>query len=403
MELAADRLSPAESDSIYRETIAPFFLNPVSPTTGTPRAVFLAGQPGAGKSDLAAKAMREFRSNGGCVTVNPDDMRVYHPRYLEDAKEDDRSAAAKVHPDMKIWADRLFDDAARERKNIVVDGTLADKEHAEKRISELRSHGYRTEMRAMAVNPRTSWLGVVSRYEKEKGSHTIPRFVPERVHDDDCRKMPETVGALEKQGAFDRAAVYDRKGNALYDSTSSTNRHVSAKEAILAERQREFTPSEKADHRERWEGVESQQENRHAPDHDRKAIAPKVREAKEMVERDPEAKRQYDAWRLPRSNPASQKQRTDLAAREGADIPSVRASFNREGDDAHRFGVAADTNAQSKSTEFSGMDLARPQNDAAAATKSRRFEQPSFARPISREAAALPPRDKRNQGPERSR
>lgn len=48
-----------------------------------PKAILLGGQPGSGKSALAAEAIRELRANGGAVVIDADRMREENPRYKQ--------------------------------------------------------------------------------------------------------------------------------------------------------------------------------------------------------------------------------------------------------------------------------------------------------------------------------
>ena len=45
----------------------------------TPRAVILAGQPGAGKGGLARTVEYEFSND--TVKIDPDELRVHHPEF----------------------------------------------------------------------------------------------------------------------------------------------------------------------------------------------------------------------------------------------------------------------------------------------------------------------------------
>ena len=51
-----------------------------------PHAVLLAGQPGAGKTELSTMIMKSF-PYGGCAFINGDDYRRLHPNYRQLYKE----------------------------------------------------------------------------------------------------------------------------------------------------------------------------------------------------------------------------------------------------------------------------------------------------------------------------
>ena len=59
-----------------------------------PKAILLGGQPGSGKSVLAAEAARELRDQGGAVVIDADRMREENPRYKQLSRDDPQHAAA---------------------------------------------------------------------------------------------------------------------------------------------------------------------------------------------------------------------------------------------------------------------------------------------------------------------
>ena len=89
-----------------------------------PKAILLGGQPGSGKSALAAEAIRELRANGGAVVIDADRMREENPRYKQLSREDPQHAADRTQKEAGEWATRLTLAAVENRRNLVVDGTM---------------------------------------------------------------------------------------------------------------------------------------------------------------------------------------------------------------------------------------------------------------------------------------
>ena len=84
-----DLLAHEEHDRIFKEEIIPEYFAGRAPQA-KPEVVFLAGQPGAGKSGLRDAAMKTKFSAPPQLPVmsDPDDLRGFHPRYLQHAKDD---------------------------------------------------------------------------------------------------------------------------------------------------------------------------------------------------------------------------------------------------------------------------------------------------------------------------
>ncbi|MBK8638385.1 MAG: zeta toxin family protein [Chromatiaceae bacterium] len=183
-----------------------------------PTAVILAGQPGAGKSGLQKQAREELRPNGGSVVVNADDLRGYHRHNLGFLDRDDLTAAEKTQHDASRWADELRDAAIAGRRNLIIDGTLKNPENAEHLCARLQGAGYRVEVRALAVPPEDSRLGVYLRYEVPHAKTGSGRWVPETVHDKAVAGFPESLRRIEQRGLAHRVQVYRRGSDQpIYD------------------------------------------------------------------------------------------------------------------------------------------------------------------------------------------
>src|SRR5262245_52301245 len=94
----------------------------VQPVT-SPRLFMLGGQPGAGKSNVR-KAITDSPQGRGSVVIDPDELRTYHPKYLDFVRENPGTAAGRVQPDASKWAAELRAAATEARVNIIYDGTL---------------------------------------------------------------------------------------------------------------------------------------------------------------------------------------------------------------------------------------------------------------------------------------
>jgi predicted ABC-type ATPase len=229
-----DRLSQEKHDAIL-ERIKKAKLKGAS--REKPGAIILAGQPGAGKSYAREMSRDHLKSGGGVVVIDPDDLRAYHPRYSKHAEADPRTSAEKVHHDASLWAKELRRAAVEQKMNIVVDGTLSNSERAAALCKNLKKNGYDVEVRALAVDRKTSLESISKRFDsamerRRNGSPEIPRYVSEKFHDEAYKGMPVAIESLEKNKLPDRIRVIDREGNVLY--RAGMNRAYSEKDNARA-------------------------------------------------------------------------------------------------------------------------------------------------------------------------
>lgn len=239
-------LSPAAHEAI-RQRIARQHLADSAPGE-RPRAIILAGQPGAGKSGLKHAALAELPEDEGAVVVDTDELRAEHPAYLSLMAADDRTAAGLVQKDAGQWADELTHDAMAQRRNLVIDGTLKNPGNARRLCADLRAQGYDVEVRAIAVSREDSILGVYSRYETQKAQSGSGRWVPESVHDEAFAGLPRSLDALEREGAVARMTVY-RRGE---DGPVEVHAGPGAARAFADERARPRAAVELAAREQRW-------------------------------------------------------------------------------------------------------------------------------------------------------
>lgn len=180
-----------------------------------PRAIILAGQPGAGKGNVAGAALREFRDQA--VVVDPDQMRDFYPGLRDLKASNPYSWADKTHEDASQWAKELRAEAIGARKNLIIDSTLGKYESAAQLVSELREKGYEVEVRALATHRLESELGVEARFSATMGTQGHGRYVPAQIQEEVYAKLPGNLDQLRKVDGVP-IRIFDREGTELYDS-----------------------------------------------------------------------------------------------------------------------------------------------------------------------------------------
>ena len=216
-----------------------------------PKAILLGGQPGSGKSALAAEAAREFRGNGGAVVIDADRMREENPRYKQLSKEDPQNAADRTHKEAGEWATRLTMAAVDGRRNLVVDGTMRSPENIRELTNRLKENGYEVEARVMAVNPETSMTRARLRFEEQVAERGTGRFVNREQHDAAYTGMVESVRTLEREKLADTVRLYDANQRPVYENKlerGEWQKSPEAAQALQQERSREWTHAERRDY-----------------------------------------------------------------------------------------------------------------------------------------------------------
>lgn len=124
------------------------------PAGQKPIAWFLAGGPGAGKSNLLAA----LKANGiipasGYIEVNPDNFTERNPNFKEVFRAGDSHAARVVEAESSEIARELYKRALTTRAPVIYDATLA-REHVAKAVAEqARAAGYELRLIALTTDP----------------------------------------------------------------------------------------------------------------------------------------------------------------------------------------------------------------------------------------------------------
>lgn len=176
-----------------------------------PRAVIMAGQPGAGKGNLVDAARAEL--GGNVVTVDPDKLRSFHPQAHGLRQQHPYTWSGQTHGDASQWATELRDAAIGDRKNIILDTTTPRVDV----IKDLQARGYDVEVRAIATHRIESELGVDARFTDQLMRKGHGRYVPSGVRDNVYQQLPHQLDAVARETGSP-IRIYDREGQLHHDS-----------------------------------------------------------------------------------------------------------------------------------------------------------------------------------------
>ncbi|MFD9861906.1 zeta toxin family protein [Streptomyces alboflavus] len=212
-----------------------------------PVVVFIAGQPGSGKSGLADLVHEVLNRRGGAVRVGSDLYKALHPAYAALMASDDRAAGVTVRPDTRRWQAEVEEYVRRHGFDAVVETALADPADFRATAAAYRQAGHRIEVVVLATPEAMSQLSVLDRYLGQVEAGGTGRFVSWANHDRCSRGLVATLKAIEAEGLADRLTVFRRDLTVLWSSElgrAARRDSVGAVRAVAAERARPWTAPE---------------------------------------------------------------------------------------------------------------------------------------------------------------
>ncbi|AEB48034.1 zeta toxin family protein [Micromonospora maris] len=236
-----------ESQRIFHDEIAPEELAHGVPQD-QPVVVFVAGQPGAGKTMTTLSVKRELDRRGGAIVVNSDFYKPYHPEYSRLLREDDRNAAPYTSMDGRRWMAAAEHYLIERRVDTIIETTMRDPGDFLEPAAMFRAAGYRAEAAIMAVPEPLSRLGIVHRYHDQVRDLGHGRLTARDNHDASYRGVLQAAEAIDRDRVVDVATVYRRGNHQLHmnylDAAGTWRWPAGAASAIDAERQRPWNPDE---------------------------------------------------------------------------------------------------------------------------------------------------------------
>ena len=129
----------------------------------SPVSVFMAGSPGAGKTE-ASKSL--LAAHGSIIRLDIDDMRSFFDGYRGGNAYLFQAAAS-------VLLDRAHDLALKQRQSFLLDGTMADLDIAKRNIERSLKRGRTVQILFVYQQPKQAWKFVQAR-EKVEGRRVLP-------------------------------------------------------------------------------------------------------------------------------------------------------------------------------------------------------------------------------------
>lgn len=165
IEIEAIAFAKTHKEEVARELTSPQKF----PKDSSPVSVFMAGSPGAGKTESSHRLIEKFSGDGHAVLrIDPDDLRVRFHEYS--GKNSPLFQGATT-----IIAERMQDMAIEQNQNYIFDGTLTNLKKAQDNISRGLKHSRVVQILYIYQDPLQAWKFVQAR-EKRDG-RIIPRDI----------------------------------------------------------------------------------------------------------------------------------------------------------------------------------------------------------------------------------
>jgi UDP-N-acetylglucosamine kinase len=140
------------------------------PPEADPVSVFMAGSPGAGKTEASKALLSRYGNNQSILRIDQDELRDYFEDYNGENSWLFQFSAA-------ILVEKVHDLALDQCQSFILDGTFSNYEKAEKNIKRSLKKGRFVQIIYVYQNPELAWNFVQAR-EKIEGRRVLEdRFI----------------------------------------------------------------------------------------------------------------------------------------------------------------------------------------------------------------------------------
>lgn len=263
-----DRLSPAELDAAFAKIRADYLEG--KPASGAPHLLYVTGLPGAGKSTFIAHAKQQAAGLADYVTVNFDDLRVYHPRYAAHVKQDPVNAAARIDIATGELIGRLLEEAAALKVNVLLDDAAMGGDVTGDILTPFKTAGYIIDAAVIAVPAVMAQQSVAARFADDlaaarSGAPVMPRWVNTAEQEKAPDALQGTVEVLAGSGLLRHLTIITREGEKLTGDPVIV---------VAQETQRALTPAEQARYDKSASRIDQALKNHLPPAKQRGGVSP---------------------------------------------------------------------------------------------------------------------------------
>lgn len=181
-----------------------------------PTALFIGAQPGAGKTQTAARVAAQY--GRPFVSIDSDELRKFHPQFRDIMRTDPLRMAVLTNQAAAEWVQMAIAEARTAGYDMLIENSFHTPQVVLTEAARFKDAGYTTHAVALAVPGRDSRLGAVRRYVDAATAGRTARWTNLASHEAGMAGLPATVEALQSSPAIDRLTITDRAGDTHYDS-----------------------------------------------------------------------------------------------------------------------------------------------------------------------------------------
>lgn len=136
-----------------------------------PVSVFMAGSPGAGKTEASIELLEMVDADGfEILRIDPDELRYEFPDYTGDN-------SYLFQKGVSVLVEKIHDMALKQNQSFLLDGTLSNYKKAEDNISRSLKKGRVVQILYVYQEPKLAWEFVTSREALEGRRIHIEHFI----------------------------------------------------------------------------------------------------------------------------------------------------------------------------------------------------------------------------------
>lgn len=186
-----------------------------------PIAIFIVGQPGAGKSTI----INSLENKDQFIFIDADQYRNLYDDVNNLKNKDIYEYLNQSGKVSGKTVEYLIDDFSNQKYNLLIEGTLRNPDVPIHTAELLHNKGYTSNMNVMAVKPEESKLSTIERYltlEEQKiniDKDTLARPVDPKIHDTIVKNFPENLKQVAESNQFNTMSIYTRNNGKIFEQT----------------------------------------------------------------------------------------------------------------------------------------------------------------------------------------
>lgn len=159
------------------------------PPASNPFSIFMAGSPGAGKTEFSKELLRSLakhKNSTNIVRIDADEIREFIPQY--NGKNSD-----VIHGAASLGVEKIYDHVLKFKQNVIVDGTFANYKVARENVRRSLGKNRKVAIFYIYQSPLIAW-DFTKKRERLEG-----RYIPKEAFIDAFFKAKENVNAIKKE------------------------------------------------------------------------------------------------------------------------------------------------------------------------------------------------------------